>query len=92
MSSTQWWLQPSHWVGDPSLRMEGNAIGMPCQGAGGLELGLMGGAQDSWAPIPSQVLPRCRYFALPSRSVRAKHLFLFRGLAQVLVPSMTCWG
>lgn len=38
----------------------------------------MGGAQGSWAPIPSQVLPRCRYFSLPSRSVRAK-LFSFSG-------------
>lgn len=78
MSSTQWWLQPSHCIGDPSLMMEGNAIGMLCQGAGGQELGLVGGAQDSRALIPSQVLPRCRYFALPSRSVRAK-LFSFLG-------------
>lgn len=52
----------------------------------------MGGAQGSWAPIPSQVLPRCRYFSLPSRSVRAKLFFPFQGLARVLVPSMTCWG
>lgn len=37
-------------------------------------------AQDSWAPIPSQVLPRCRYLTLPSRSVRAKLFFFFGGL------------
>lgn len=35
----------------------------------------MAGAQDSWAPLLSQLLPRCRYFALPSRSVRAKFFF-----------------
>lgn len=54
---------------------------------------MAGGAQDSRAPLPSQLLPRCRYFALPSRSVRAKlFFFLFWGVARVLVPSVTCWG
>lgn len=48
-----------------------------CARGGEQELGLAGGAQDAWAPLPSQLLPCCRYFALPSRSVRAKLFFSF---------------
>lgn len=50
-----------------------------CARGGGQKLGQAGGAQESQAPLLRQLLPCCRYFALPSRSVRAKLFFSFSG-------------